>query len=90
MLAVGNDDLGEEVKEGDLVYNPVLEIKGVVNFGVDVNGVKTNLLCGVAAKKGSDYLCGVSGRLIYPWKLVKPNKATVDVLHTTITPNPPP
>lgn len=62
-FAVGNDELGEEVKKGDLVHSISGHI-GEVEYGTTEDGRETNILGFITAANGTPYLVAVNGRLI--------------------------
>lgn len=68
-IAIGNDELKGSIKEGDVIYSEKLNRKGIVKFGTDENGEKTDML--VFIKYGDvSYLVGVSGQLINDWVVI--------------------
>ncbi len=69
-LAIGNDELREEIKEGQTIYNEELNRRGMVKFATDDKGNKTNLLLFITHNE-IEYIVGVSGRLVQDWKVVR-------------------
>ncbi len=61
MLAIGNDELGEIVEEGDLIANKCG--KGELHYGTDSNGDKSSML-GFISIGSSCYLVAIKNQLI--------------------------
>ena len=64
-VAVGNDELGKPINEGDRVRCPNCNKWHETKFGTDGQGRKTNLVVAVKCPQtGEVYLVGVDGKEI--------------------------
>lgn len=64
MLAIGNDELQEEVKEGDWIINLDSLLEGKVDFTYSTDGSISML---TLKKDDCTYMVGLQGKLMSPW-----------------------
>jgi hypothetical protein len=70
MLAIGNEQLGDPVKKGDLIVNAKLNIKGALSYGTDESGKESPLL-GFVSSEDKSYLVSINNKLIPGWEISK-------------------
>lgn len=64
MIAIGNDELGEEVRDGDLIVN----IDTLKEFPVKFNHSADGSMCILTIKDdGEPCMVGIHGKLVSPW-----------------------
>ncbi len=63
-VAVGNDELGGDVKKGDIVIKG--DMKGVVEYGKDGTTDKESSVLGfVTVEDGASYLVAIQNKLVF-------------------------
>lgn len=64
---VGNDELGEKVKKGDLISKG--KLSGYLHYGIDTStGKEDNLLGYIIAEDNNLYLVAIKNRLLIGWE----------------------
>ncbi len=73
MLAVGNDELGQEVYIGDIIFNSQTGEEITIskkNYGTDGETGKISKMLLFYTKEDCSYLIGVAGKLLNPWEKI--------------------
>jgi hypothetical protein len=65
-VAVGNDELGTEVKKGDWVVKG--NLRGQVEYATDENGPSLGIIGYTTVADGTSYIVAIEGRLAFGWK----------------------
>lgn len=66
-VAIGNDELGDSVKKGDLLCKG--DMKGRLEYGKDrTTGEESSVLGFVTVEDGTSYLVAIQNKLVFGWE----------------------
>lgn len=65
-VAVGNNELGETVKKGDILVRG--HLKGALQYSVDETGKEYNMLGFIEVADGECYLATIKDKLVFGWE----------------------